>query len=288
MTGRERLAAGTARLTAAGIDDAGNDARLLALAASGLSLAGFLLHQEEPWEGESAEAFGALIARRGTREPLQYSLGQTEFMGLPFSVGPGVLIPRQDTETLAERVLADQRKYWPEGASLFDLCTGSGALALSLAKLGRFAPVTASDLSEEALAYARKNAEKLKLSCVEFRQGDLFDPLKKGEKYDIIVSNPPYIREGDREELAPEVRAFEPEEALFAGSDGLAFYRRIAAEAPAYLKPGGRLYLEIGYDQSEAVRALLAEAGFCGIEILNDLAGRTRAAAARRPGETHV
>ena len=282
MTGRERLAAGAARLAAAGIEEAENDARLMALSASGLTLAGFLLHQEEPWEGESAEAFEALIARRESREPLQYILGRTEFMGLTFQVAPGVLIPRQDTETLAEKVLADARKYWPAGASLIDLCTGSGALALSLAKLGNFHPVIATDLSEEALACARKNAEDMGLSDVVFRAGDLFSALKNGEKCDIIVSNPPYIREGDRGSLAPEVRVYEPGMALFAGEDGLDFYRRIAAGAAEHLTEGGRIYLEIGYDQGESVRQLLDAEGFYGIEIRKDLSGNDRVAAARR------
>lgn len=186
----------------------------------------------------------------GGREPLQYILGETEFMGLTFHVEPGVLIPRANTEILVEKALA----WMKPGARVLDIGTGSGAIAVSLAKLGRQAQVTAVDVSDRALEIARRNAER-NGAAVEFVKSDCFSALK-GRKYDMIVSNPPYISEDEMRGLMPEVTR-EPELALFGGADGLDFYRRISREAPEYLNEGGCLLFEIGWLQKEAVSALV-------------------------------
>ena len=194
--------------------------------------------------------FRAMLDRRAKREPLQYILGETEFMGLTFHVEPGVLIPRADTEILVEKALECMKP----GARVLDIGTGSGAIAVSLAKLGRQAQVTAVDVSDRALEIARQNAKR-NGAAVEFVKSDCFSALK-GRKYDMIVSNPPYISEDEMRELMPEVTR-EPELALFGGADGLDFYRRISREAPEYLNEGGCLLFEIGWLQKDAVSALV-------------------------------
>ena len=210
------------------------------------------------------------LKKRCERMPLAYVLGKTEFMGLPFLVEPGVLVPRQDTETLAEWVLKEERS----GLSLLDMCTGSGCIGLSLEKLGGF-DVTLCDLSLQARETACRNREALALKAAVYG-GDLFDGLPEGARYDVIVSNPPYIASGVIASLQPEVRDYEPVMALDAGEDGLRFYRRLAKEAPGFLCFGGRLYLGIGFDQGESVPAILYAAGFTGIEVRRDLAGKDR------------
>lgn len=253
-----------------------------------------------------AARYREMIARRAARIPLQQILGQQEFMGLAFQVNEHVLIPRQDTETLVELVLAEQKDA---SKKVLDLCTGSGCIAISLAVKGGYTDVTAADLSAEALAVAERNAETLlpemrrdaqaQLPEMErnaprepaasaprrhFRlyRGDLFSALPKGSRYDIIVSNPPYIPSSVIGTLQPEVRDHEPRMALDGAEDGLAFYRRIAAQSPEWLNPGGAVYLEIGFDQAAAVSALLAEAGFIGIEVFKDLPGLDRVVRAFR------
>ena len=250
MTIREALRAATARLEQADVPDADVDASYLL--ASGLkedTLAMRIIGHCALTE-EQEKAFDALCDRRAAREPLQYILGETEFMGLTFHVEPGVLIPRADTEILVEKALA----WMKPGARVLDIGTGSGAIAVSLAKLGRQAQVTAVDVSDRALEIARRNAER-NGAAVEFVKSDCFSALK-GRKYDMIVSNPPYISEDEMRGLMPEV-VREPELALFGGADGLDFYRRISREAPEYLNEGGCLLFEIGWLQKDAVSALV-------------------------------
>lgn len=209
---------------------------------------------------------------RCDRMPLAYVLGYTEFMGLRFHVEPGVLVPRQDTETLVEWVLKAEKA--PK--TLLDMCTGSGCIGLSLAKLGDF-QVTLSDLSPRAIHVSRINRGGLDLEeQVEICHGDLFGSLPDGRRFDIIVSNPPYIETAVIEDLQEEVRDHEPRMALDGMEDGLFFYRKLAKEAPQWLTPGGRIYLEIGYDQGESVPALLQEAGFVDVTVKKDLAGNDR------------
>ena len=201
--------------------------------------------------------------------PLQYLLGKQEFMGLEFAVTSHVLIPRQDTELLVEAVL----KMLKPGMKVLDMCTGSGCIAISIAKLSKEVEVTAVDVSKEALAVARKNGEENQVA-VRWIESDLFEQV--ADTYDVIISNPPYIKSEVIETLMPEVRDHEPRLALDGTADGLYFYRKIAKEAGAHLVKGGRLCLEIGYDQGEEVTELLRENGFLEVTIAKDLCGLDR------------
>lgn len=225
---------------------------------------------------EERAAYAALLERRAGREPLQYILGVQAFMGFSFRVDERVLIPRYDTEPICEAALA----LLSPGKRALDLGTGSGAIAIALKKLCSGAEVTAVDLSGGALTVARENARAL-CAQVRFLQGDLFSPVK-GECFDLIVSNPPYIPQGERPRLQTEVRR-EPDMALFAGQDGLDFYRRIAREAPGHLRPGGHVVLEMGDGQYPAVSALLAPA-FEEVGLIYDLGGRPRGITGRWTG----
>ena len=252
MTVREALGQGTARLEAAGVPDARLDAELLLAHVLHEDRLRMRLDGARALTGAQAECYDALLLRRQTREPLQYIEGEAAFMGLSFRVAPGVLIPRQDTEILCEEALSRMKP----GARVLDIGTGSGALAVSLARLGTGAQVTAVDVSDIALSIARDNAQRLGAQ-VRFLRSDCFDAVA-GETFDLIVSNPPYISREEMETLMPEVRC-EPELALAGGEDGLDFYRRIAREAPAHLNEGGCLLFEIGWQQRDAVSALVRE-----------------------------
>ena len=248
------------------------DAEWLLSEVLGVSRLEMLLDKRRELTEAEAAAFEALLARREAREPLQYILGSQSFMGFSMKTDSRALIPRNDTEALCEEAL----KYVRPGCRVLDLCTGPGALAAAIKKLCPGAEVVASDISEAALSLAKENAAALNAD-IRFMQGDLFSPVA-GEKFDVIVSNPPYIPEGLRGCLQAEVER-EPALALFAGDDGLDFYRRIAREAPAHLLPGGRLCIEIGDGQGDAVKALLYEE-FTDIQVLNDLNGLPRVVSA--------
>lgn len=250
MTIREALRLAAARLEQAGVPDADVDAAYLLASVLKEDTLAMRINGHRELAAPQRAAFDTRCDRRAAREPLQYILGETEFMGLTFHVEPGVLIPRADTEILVEKALA----WMKPGARVLDIGTGSGAIAVSLAKLGRPAQVTAVDVSDRALEIARRNAER-NGAAVEFVKSDCFSALK-GRKYDMIVSNPPYISEDEMRELMPEVTR-EPELALFGGADGLDFYRRISREAPKYLNEGGCLLFEIGWLQKDAVSALV-------------------------------
>ena len=250
MTIREALRAATARLTQASVPDADVDASYLLASVLKEDTLAMRINGHRELAAPQRAAFDALCDRRAAREPLQYILGETEFMGLTFHVEPGVLIPRADTEILVDKALELMRP----GARVLDIGTGSGAIAISLAKLGKSARVTAVDVSDKALEIARKNAESNGAN-VEFIKSDCFSALN-GRKYDMIVSNPPYISDDEMRGLMPEVK-LEPELALFGGADGLDFYRRISREAPGYLNEGGWLLFEIGWLQKDAVSALV-------------------------------
>ncbi|MBQ4436181.1 MAG: peptide chain release factor N(5)-glutamine methyltransferase [Clostridia bacterium] len=269
MTVREALRIAADRLAQAGVPDARLDAeyllaellhtdRLHLIADGGASLSDAQLNAYEQW-----------LARRERREPLQYVLGTQPFMGCMLAVSPAALIPRADTECLCEAALAVLKP----GMRVLDLCTGTGALAIALKKHCPGADVCASDLSVDALALARENAVR-NGADVRFFSGDLFTPLR-GERFDLIVSNPPYIPRGELPGLQAEVR-FEPDIALDGGEDGLDFYRRIAAEAPEHLNRNGWLMLEIGSTQAQDVSRLLQEHRFSEMKILPDLAGLDR------------
>lgn len=244
-----------------------------------------LAHRDHPASGEDRLAHRALLQRRLAGEPIQYITGEQEFYGLPFCVSPAVLIPRPETELLVEQVVA-----WARGEAggkmatprIVDVGTGSGAIAVALARALPQAAITASDLSDAALSMARANAARNGVGCrIRFLCGDLLAPVA-GERFEVVVSNPPYVAGAERDALAVEVREHEPEMALFAGEDGLEIYRRLIPAAHAALAAGGLLALELGCGQDEAVTQLLAATGFAAIEIDRDLRGIPRLARARR------
>lgn len=263
-------------LNKAGVPDAEWDAWLLLEHCFNLTRSSYFMNRNREQEMDEVclSKFQQLSEQRARRIPLQHLFGTQEFMGLPFYVDKNVLIPRADTETLVETVLVDCKGK--SDLRVLDVCTGSGCIAVSLCCHGTFAEVAASDLSEAALAVAAKNAE-VNRADIKFIQSDLFEGISGC--YDVIVSNPPYIADDVIRGLEPEVRDHEPMMALSGGNDGLVFYRRIAADAGKYLSERGRLYLEIGYDQADAVTSLLREQGFSQIRIIKDLAGNDRVAA---------
>lgn len=272
-TCRDALRAASGMLAQAGVPDPAVDAAFLLSHVTGTP---HLLLRAEGWRELTQSQltdYQALIDRRCQREPLQYILGTAQFMGVTLRAQPGALIPRNDTETLCEQALARMQGR----ERVLDLCTGTGALAIAIALRFPGAQVTAADISADALDVARQNIADTG-ARVTLRQGDLF-AAAAGERFDIIVSNPPYITAEEMADLQPEV-CREPALALYGGSDGLDFYRRIAREAPDYLSPGGWLLLEIGSAQAEAVSALLAER-FEALAVYPDMQGLSRAVAAR-------
>lgn len=272
----------------------------------------------ELWLKEKLSAYENTLKKRASRIPLQQILGQQEFMGLTFFVNEHVLIPRQDTETLVELVLNEQKD---KNVSILDMCTGSGCIAVSLKKLGGYVCVEGADISEEALKVAKRNSEEILensdvnndvvssrteqiQNCtnltnnqnkqdnseermvsevrtvpqtgVTFRRSDMFSAFPETERFNVIVSNPPYIPSAVIEELEPEVRDHEPRGALDGTADGLYFYRILAEECAKHLTPGGHVYFEIGYDQGMAVKELLDNHGFKDTRVIQDLAGKDR------------
>jgi release factor glutamine methyltransferase len=277
VTYRLAILAGERRLQ--GSPTAGQDAELLLRLLTSRDRAWIIAHPDEELTAEQAEEFECWLDRRGRREPIQYITGECEFYGLPFKVMPDVLIPRPETEHLVEKVLELAQRF--ENPRIIDIGTGSGAIAVTLAHIASASRITATDVSDAALTVARENA---KLNGVEprirFSQGDLFAPVA-GERFDLVVANPPYVPSVERETMSVEVRDYEPALALFAGIDGLDIYRRLISAAPNVLVPGGFIALEIGYGQAPAVEGLLAAAGFRQIESIPDLQGIPRVAWAR-------
>lgn len=268
LTLKEALAKAVDKLQQMEVPDADIDAWYLLSYVTGLDRAAFFLHGEEPMAEPDMIRYRDLVTKRGERIPLQHLTGEQEFMGLDFHVNEHVLIPRQDTECLVERVLP-----YVDGKRVLDVCTGSGCIAIAIAKLGKPFIVHGVDISEEALAVARQNATELNAS-VELFAGDLM--TKMDGQYDVIVSNPPYIPPSVIEGLMPEVRLHEPMLALDGGQDGLEFYRKIAGQAVARLAPNGRLFLEIGCEQAAAVAEILQKQGYREVQVFQDLAGKDR------------
>lgn len=258
MTPRELLRLMAAELRDAGVPDAEVDAALLLSHITGQNPMNLRLDSWSQVSLADEEKLRALCEKRKTRTPLQYLTGVQSFLGRDFYVDERVLIPRPETELLAERAIASLRMR-PSPAAL-DMCCGSGCLAVSMALGAPTADVHAADLSEGTLAVTKLNAERLHAK-VTLHQGDLFGSIPEGMRFDVIVSNPPYIPAADCLELQEEVRR-EPLMALDGGADGYDFYRRIAAEAPRFLKDGGVLLLEVGFDQAQGVMALCREADF--------------------------
>lgn len=248
------------------------DAEALLLHALGRDRAWLFAHGREPVSGPVAEAFAALVERRAAGEPVAYLTGHRGFWTLDLAVTPATLIPRPETELLVE--LALERIDTTPGRCIADLGTGSGAIALALASERPQARIWATDASPAALAVARANAQTNDLGRIDFREGPWWAPLA-GERFDLVASNPPYIAADDPHLSQGDLR-FEPATALAAGADGLDDIRQIVDGAPAHLQPGGWLLLEHGWDQGEAVAALLAGRGFVGVATVQDLEARDR------------
>lgn len=291
MTYREACEKGERALAEAGIEEAALDARLLLEHVCGTSRSDLLAHGDREVTPEEQSLYERLTAGRRERIPLQLLTGRQAFMGLEFTVNEHVLIPRQDTEILVEEVL----KNLHDGMRILDMCTGSGCILISLLHYSNDCTGVGADISAEALRVAEENRRRLlgmpggvsqpevsgnaRLSDMEapgcvFVQSDLFENIEGS--FDIIVSNPPYIASGVIGTLMPEVRDHEPRQALDGGEDGLFFYRRIVGEGAGYLPGGGMLFLEIGYDQAEAVCGLMEEAGFLEVKAVKDYAGLDR------------
>ncbi len=290
MRYRELLREGTRLLEEAGIEEASADAWLLFSYAEGADRNWYYLHMEEEAGSGHAKRYLTLISRRCTRMPVQYITEEQEFMGLKFHVNESVLIPRLDTEVLVEEC----RKRLVPGASVLDLCTGSGCILVSLlfygpkgsakTETGYFPDAgtepkdpgikgTGADISGEALEVARQNARDHHVEA-SFIRGDLFENIEG--TYDMIVSNPPYIASGEIDTLMPEVCRYEPRLALDGTKDGLFFYREIIREAKNYLKKGGWICFEIGCDQGEAVSRMMEAQGYGAVQVVRDLAGLDR------------
>ena len=269
MTLREAWNLGKKRLTAAEVPDADLDAWYLLEWCTGVSRSHYLAYPDEIISHDQEEQYRASLVKRERRIPLQQITGEQEFMGLSFYVNEHVLIPRQDTEILVE----ETAKFLRNGMQFLDLCTGSGCILLSLLHLKPGVEGTGVDLSPEALKVAEKNRERLGAKAALI-QSDLFDKIESA--FDVIVSNPPYIKRAEIETLMDEVRLHEPYMALDGHEDGLYFYRKIAEEAPKYLRAGGGLFLEIGCDQGACVAELLRQQGFADVKVVKDLAGLDR------------
>jgi release factor glutamine methyltransferase len=274
------IAEGIARLARVS-DEPRREAEILLAAALGRTRAWLMAHPEERiLDCEATDRYEASVSRRSHGEPVAYILGEKEFWSLPLEVGPDVLIPRPETELLVERALA----HLPGNASarVLDVATGSGAVALAIAHERPLDSVIGTDVSEAALAVARRNAERLGLARVDFRTGSWFAPVA-GERFAVIVSNPPYVAAADPR-VARDVHRFEPHGALYSGSTGLEALQALAAGAPGHLAPGGWLIVEHGDTQGMVVRGLFERAGFSEVSTCRDLAGLDRCAEGRWPG----
>lgn len=280
---REAWVEGAARLAAAGIDSARLDARVLLAHVLGID-SGALLAAAEPSPDELAR-YRELIARRAAHEPIAYITGEREFWSLSFAVGPGVLIPRPETETLVEEAT---RRFPERSAKLevLDLGTGSGCLLIAFLKTYPQARGLGIDRSEDAISWARLNAERLGVADrASWRQGDFAQA--EGGRYDVVFANPPYLATGEAAALAPEIACHEPAGALFAGQDGLDAYRALGPLLAAVLKPAGVALIEIGRGQQEVVSRLLNQAGLVILAAVPDLAGIPRClAAGPAPGKS--
>ena len=277
---KDILNLGEQRLKDAGIHDAKYDANQLFLYSENIDRNTLFKLWGSELNDISFENYCRLLDRRSAGEPLQYIIGNTEFMGLTFRVTPDVLIPRLDTEVVVDEALKLMKEH--KVKKVLDLCTGSGAIAVSVAKLADKVDVSASDISQEALKIAAENASANGVK-IDFKCGDMFAPFKRkiggNAKFDMIISNPPYIPSQDIEGLMTEVKDHEPRLALDGGDDGLDFYRTIIEQAPDYLKKGGILVLEIGSDQAHNIEEIAGNtAKYKGCDIKKDLAGLDRVA----------
>lgn len=265
---------GVGQLQAAGVKAANTDARLLLEFVCKTGMSTLFSHPDKEISKEEESLYKEFILRRKNGEPVQYITGEQEFMGLNFKTDPSTLIPRLDTESVVEDALSELH----DGMRILDLCTGSGCILLSLLKYSNDCIGIGTDISAKAVELAQLNSQRLGIEAT-FLQGDLFEGVEG--KFDMILSNPPYIESAVIETLDDEVRKFEPMSALDGGEDGLVFYRRIAKEAKRYLKRGAVLIFEIGYNQGESVPGILSEEGYQEIVVKKDLAGLNRTVMAK-------
>ena len=284
MNIRDALKRGCEVLEGAGSESPRLDAQVLLLAVLREERTVLVSHPERELASQEEQLYNQYISERALGKPVSYITGMKEFMGLEFAVNEAVLIPRPETELLVEEAV---RVLNGKAMRVLDLCTGSGAIAVSIRHFVPQAEVTATDLSEEALKVARENAERLTAGGIRFLQGDLFEAFSNlqapgSELFNLIVSNPPYIPAKVIDGLMPDVKDFEPRLALDGGTDGLDIYRRLIPQAAEHLAPGGVLLLEIGFDQGETVPDLCRQAGLGNIAVLKDLAGLDRVVRAER------
>lgn len=258
-----------------GVENARLETEWLLCAALGFDRVGLYVNFDKPLNADELAAVRGLVARRARREPLQYILGSQEFCGLEFAVTPAVLIPRHDTEVLVAEALCRA----PHAATVLDIGVGSGCIAVALAKQLPDAQVWGVEQSPAAIALAQKNAERHGVRVTLF-EGSLFEPFRD-QRFDLIVSNPPYIPTADLETLQPEVREYEPWAALDGGADGLDFYRIIVPAAPEHLNPGGWLMVELGIGQAEAVLGMFGQTGFIDCFAARDPNGIDRVVGGR-------
>jgi len=278
----------SARLGGYGIEDPHKEAEIIFTRC--MEMERVALYRDNPTLSPvQREEIRRILERRGRREPLQYIIGHVDFHGLKIRVGPGVLIPRPETEIMAEEVIKavkckasgvkgeEDSSHFTRHSSLriLDLCTGSGCLAVALAKEFPAAEVFGTDISEKALEYAMMNASINDIQNVTFLKGDLYEPVK-GRTFDIIVSNPPYIRKEEIRTLQPEIRGWEPLEALDGGEDGLQFYREIFSRAPQYLVQGGSLIMELGRGEAADVLKIAEKSGLGCAALVKDYSGIER------------
>ena len=281
----EAIAAAAERLAAQGITEARFDAEVLLGHVLAKDRAWLVAHYPDRFDDDSHLTYEEVIDRRAKREPLQYIIGTQEFWGIPLAVTRDVLIPRPETELVVEEAL--KRTAEIPAPLIVDLCTGSGCIAVSLAKEVPKARIFATDRSAAALAIARANARRNGAADrIRFIEGDLFGPLAEldlSERIDIVTANPPYVRDGERPGLQPEVRDFEPELALFAGPKGTEIAERIINDAPRYLRTGASLVMEMGIGQAKALRKIIEESGnYRAAAVLKDLAGIERVIVAKK------
>ena len=278
MTVQELCRDTTRRLRATGVSNAEQEATWLVRHVLQLSLTSALVRGDIEVGADASEAVAQMVGRRLAGEPLQYVLGSTEFFGLELAVGPGVLIPRPETERLVELALG----VYPGTGNVCDLCTGCGAIALSLAS--RLPPETlvyGVDISEVALGFALRNRDRLGAANVRFVHGDLFAPFPAETRFTLITANPPYVSSEEYAVLPSDVRDYEPGQALLAGADGLDVIRRVAVDARSWLLRDGWLLCEIGSSQGAVARAVFHDAGYRGVELVRDYADRDRVVRAR-------
>lgn len=274
MTYREALLSGEKILDMAQIVDAKNDAWLLMEMVCKIDKTFYYVHMDEEIPVDEMKEYESVLKKRAERVPLQYITGEQKFMGFTFYVNSNVLIPRQDTETLVEEAL----NLAKPGMRILDMCTGSGCIIISILKNKSDVKGVGCDISKQALIVAKENA-KLNNVNVAFEYSDLFENIEG--KFDMIVSNPPYIRSAEIPSLMPEVAQFEPLKALDGSEDGLEFYRRIIKESKNYLNADGYIIFEIGNDQGEAVSNMLTYAGYNNVRVIKDLAHNDRVVCAQ-------